>query len=160
MKIIGTYEEICAMNSFLLNNHPVCCQYQQPWIDLDGSHYSGKWRGFDIDFEIQKKPMTIGMIVPSINRITNLVLIAEKHGTLSFAQGGIPNVVNEYRCKNGTRIFLYNSFAHLRGHKFDELWMESLPSDWDEFDLCISSVMGKRENIHFFKELKTNKEAE
>ena len=50
MKIIGTYEEICAMNSFLLSTSQHC-GYQQPFRDLDDNRYAGKWKGFDIDFD-------------------------------------------------------------------------------------------------------------
>ena len=153
MKIIGTYEEICAMNSFLLNNHPVYCQYQQPWIDLDGGHYSGKWRGFDVEFGIQKKPVAIGVIMPQVKFLTNLARIADKHGGLLFATGGIPGAIDEYKCEDGTTICVHNSFAHLRRYKFDKLWMDSLPSNWEDFDLCIAAVGGDRTKIHFYNEL-------
>ena len=147
MKIIGTAEEICAINDFLTtSNSQLCCDSR---CALSG----GKWRGFNIDFVIEKKPMTIGMIIPPVNLITNLTCIAEKHGGLSFAIGGILNAVNEYKCKNGTKICCLNSYGCLRGCKFDELWMSSLPSDWHEFDLCFTSVTGDRTKIHFYKEL-------
>lgn len=158
MKIIGTYEEICAMHSFLLDTARHCT-YQQPYRDLNDDPYAGKWKGFDVYFEIIKKPMVIGMIMPQVNFLTNLVCIADQHGGLSFAKGGTPRPLNERKCENGTTICVYNSFSHLRGYKLDELWTESLPSDWNNFDLCMSSVGGDRNKIHFYKELEKEKEA-
>lgn len=155
MKIIGAYEEICAINCFLLNNHPHCCEYQQPWRDLDGGHYSGKWKGFDINFEIVKKPMIIGIIVGDIPEHTIYEYarkLCDRHNGLERSQrmwqGG-------FYCdaSDNTHIKTILRFGLLRGQKLDELWINSLPSNWDEFDLCMSSVIGDRSKIHFYKEL-------
>ncbi len=152
MKIIGTYEEICAMNSFLLDAAH-CCEFQPPYHDFNDGPYAGKWKGFDVYYEIIKKPMVIGLIMPQVNFLTNLVRIADKHGGLSFATGGTPGAINEYSCEDGTKICVHNSFSHLHGYNFDELWMDVLPSNWEDFDLCIEAVGGDRTKIHFYNEL-------
>ncbi len=145
MKITGTCEEIAAINHALAGG-----AYLELKPLTDKKNYAGMWRGFSIDFVIEEKPPVIGIIEPSVNYFTTLSNIVKPHNGIAVWKP------DHLICEDGAEICHFESLRCLRGHRFDELWLDSLPNDWDEFDVCLSSVHGNRTKIHFFKELYAN----
>ena len=78
--------------------------------------------------KVVEKPKSIGMIIPHVNYLTNLNYITKKHGGLLPNQWP-PRKIEHLMCKDGTEIYCLPTSKNLRGYKFDELWMESLPSN-------------------------------
>lgn len=142
MKLVGTKEEIVRFLdalSYQTFHFPGGC-------DKIPDGFIGKYRGIDIEIKIEEKKLYVGMIESGKNNFTNLYNISLRHRKLTGRNG-------LYMCGDGTTIKCFSSPEYLRGFKLDELWMDTLPSDWDEFDLCMCSVGGDRNKIHFFKEL-------
>ena len=163
MKIVGTNEEV----SKFLNS--ICWQTTWPelYIDVPSEYFDkiripdgpiGTYCGVKIDIEIVEPTIYIGIITSGLTENeTRLYIeeIAKKHKKCLSSYYDLK--YSKQKCyanyMDGAHIEGFRSCSCVRGYKFDELWMDSLPPNWDEVDLCIKSVIGCKEKIHFFKEL-------
>lgn len=159
MKIVGTNEEVgrflCALWTSLYDGFMSSAPKSIEDIGEVRIHDGliGTYCGVKIEVEITKNPMRIGIITSNLTKDEMRFYVdrisANHSGVLYVHASSTKHFV---KCCDDSTIESLNGYR-IRGYKFDELWMDSLPSNWDEFDLCMNSVIGDRNKIHFFKEL-------
>lgn len=155
MKIVGTNEEVNRFLDLLQQN--TCPGFLSAYVErmraTDG--LIGTYCGIKIDVEIEEPPMYIGIITSGLteNEIHSCISqIVEKHKK-RLCSSFVSTDKCWGKCFDDSRIESFDSCSRLYGCKFDELWMDSLPPNWDEIDLCMKSVVDCRNKIHFFREL-------